>query len=63
MGEIIPLWELKPHVNINVPGAVHVYPVRYFVDFAKGKDVEPIPQNILRVIVGEWVKALTKPEE
>ena len=53
-------WQEKPHVTIETPEAVHVFPVVYFERFAKGENVEPIPADVVKVIVSEWLKTLPK---
>ena len=56
MGEIINMSDYRPHINIQVPGAIHVYPREYFKDLADGKDVEPLPDDVLRAIIGDWLE-------
>lgn len=43
-------------LTINTGKAVHVYPVVYFEAIVEGKEVEPIPDDVLRAIVNEWLQ-------
>lgn len=46
----------RQHVVIPTDIAQHVYPLSYFQDFVDGKRaVEPIPADVMRVIVREWL--------
>jgi hypothetical protein len=56
---ITKLDEHRPHLHIDAGEKQHVYPVSYFKDIAKGETVlEPIPPDVLRVIVREWLMSL-----
>ena len=50
-------------LHINAGGAQHVYPLAYFDAVAAGEDVEPVPPDVLRVIVREWLEWLTSDRE
>ena len=50
-------------LHINAGGAQHVYPIAYFYSLAAGEDVEPVPPDVLRVIVREWLQWLTSDRE
>lgn len=58
MGDILNMDEYRPHINIEVDGAIHVYPLVYFKDLADGKEVEPLPPEILRFIISDWLEWL-----
>lgn len=58
MSDILNMDDYRPHINIQVPGAIHVYPVAYFKDLADGKDVEPLPPEVLRFIISDWLEWL-----
>jgi hypothetical protein len=49
----------SPTLLIQAGKTQHVYPVAYFESIVKGDaGVEPIPDDVLRVIVGEWLQSL-----
>lgn len=52
---IISMDDHRPHIVIPTDTAQHVYPLSYFQDFVKGKRVEPIPADVMRAIVREWL--------
>lgn len=63
MNKIINMGDYRPHINIELrsageqaPGAIHVYPVSYFESLIKGEDVEPLPADILRAIIKDWLE-------
>lgn len=45
-----------PAITVETGKAIHVYPLAYFQAVAQGEEVEPIPEDVLRVIVGEWLQ-------
>ena len=47
------------HIHINAGRTQHVYSIEYFQRIATGEDAEPIPADVLRVIVSEWLAWLT----
>ena len=51
------------HLHINAGGAQHVYPLAYFDAVVAGENVTPIPPDVLRVIVREWLAWLTCDRE
>lgn len=62
MGDVIDIGAKLPHVTITThSGAVHVVPLVVFADIASGKstvDSIDFRNDLLRVIVGEWLAAL-----
>lgn len=56
MSEIINMDDYRPAINIQVPGAIHVYPVAYFESLIKGEDVDPLPPDVLRAIIKDWLE-------
>ncbi|MBN9403375.1 MAG: hypothetical protein J0I30_11275 [Burkholderiales bacterium] len=60
MGTVTSLDDARPHITITtLDGNVHVVPVAYFVDVAKGKQsIDTLDRRdaILRVIVAEWLE-------
>lgn len=45
-------------------GAVHVYPVEYFHALVRGDEgLEPLPPDVLRKIVQEWMTWLVLDDE
>lgn len=54
-GKIVRMEEYRPHIVIPTDNAHHVYPMAYFESIVKGEAVEPIPEDVLRVIVKEWL--------
>ena len=42
-------------MTIDTGTAVHVYPVAYFERLIRGAPVEPLPVDVLGVIVREWL--------
>ena len=46
---------VSPSIHINAGAQQHVYPVSYFGALAEGREVEPLPLDVQRVIVGEWL--------
>ena len=61
--EIISMDDHRPHVVIPTPLAHHVYPVAYFQSVAEGKPVDPIPPDVLAVIIQEWINSLPEPQQ
>jgi len=51
------------YLHINAGGAQHVYPIAYFDSLAAGEDVEPVPPDVLRVFVREWLEWLTSDRD
>lgn len=56
--KILSLEKHLPHVVVPTGAKVHVYPVRYFRDLIAGEDVEPLPEDVLRLIVHEWLESI-----
>lgn len=46
------------YLHINAGETQHVYPVVYFRALANGEPVEPLPADVLGVIVREWLTAI-----
>lgn len=56
--QVVALDAGRPHLTLDCTGqsgTVHVYPVRYFLDFIAGKAVEPLAEDVARHIVLEWL--------
>lgn len=58
LARIINLAERGRSLHIDCGGQQHVYPVAYFLNLIEGKAVEPLPKDVLRVIVAEWLGCL-----
>ena len=55
---IISLAERGQSLHINAGERQYVYPVAYFRGLLAGEPVEPLPDDVLRVIVREWLEGL-----
>ena len=59
MGTVISLDDRRPHITITTQGnAVHVIPVAFFEDVARGKltvDALDCRDEIMRLIIAEWL--------
>lgn len=51
-------WRPNPSIMIRCGKQVHVYPVSYFVDYINGMSVEPLPDDVQRTIVSEWLNTV-----
>lgn len=62
MNDIIDLDDYRggPWINITTEKSVHVYPSVYFRDWIAGKSVEPIDEDVLKVIVRQWLESATE---
>lgn len=49
-------YRISPTLVIHTHEANHVYPMSYFHSIIRGEPVEPIPEDVLRVIVREWLE-------
>lgn len=60
MGDVIRLDDYRdePAVTINTGTKVHVYPLAYFEALIRGEDVDDLPPDALRAIVGDWLADL-----
>jgi len=56
--KIINLAERGASLHIDCGERQHVYPVAYFRDLVAGRPVEPLPDDVLRLIVAEWLAGL-----
>lgn len=59
MSNVIDIEKNKPHVVIPTSKAVHCYPVSAMRDYAEGRTGIVLPDDVLRVIVGEWLQEST----
>ena len=50
----------QPHVNIQTSdGNVHVYPLAFFEDVARGvQPVSAVDPNVLQAVISDWLKDL-----
>lgn len=56
MGNVTDLDAYRPHVNICVEGAIHVYPVQCLLDVAEGKlPLDTLGVDIWQRILTEWL--------
>jgi len=47
-----------PYLHIDAGEKQHVYPLAYFRSLLAGEPVDPLPADVLRVIVAEWLECL-----
>ena len=59
MDNVLEIEDYKPHVVIPTPTAVHCYPVSAICDYAEFRTDIVLPDDVLRVIVGEWLQECT----
>jgi hypothetical protein len=58
VSNVVDLLVHRPHIVVNgtaFGGEVHVYPRAYFERFVRGEDVEPLPPDVQRAIVSDWL--------
>jgi hypothetical protein len=48
----------RTFLHIDAGERQHVYPAGYFRRIAKGEGAEPIPPDVLQVIIREWLRGL-----
>lgn len=58
LAPIINLSERGLSLHIQTDQAQHVFPVAYFRKLAAGEPVEPLPDDVLRTIIEEWLTLL-----